>query len=47
MRALKAAEKVRFSKGTGFRVRVRTQSLWKGTASAVPQQDDTDEGFSP
>jgi hypothetical protein len=31
----------------GFRVCVRTQSLWKGTASAVPQRDYMDEGFSP
>jgi hypothetical protein len=32
---------------SGIRVRVTTQSLWKGTASAVPQQDDIAEGFSP
>jgi hypothetical protein len=30
---------------TAFRFRVRTQSLWKGTASAVPQQGDIDEGI--
>jgi hypothetical protein len=30
-----------------LRFRVRTQSLWKGTASAVPQQENIDEGFSP
>jgi hypothetical protein len=31
----------------GFRICVRKQSFRKGTASAVPQQDDMDEGFSP
>src|ERR1700722_9870766 len=46
-RTSEAAEEVRFSQDKGFRVRLRAQSLWKGTASAVPHQDDIARASAP